>query len=236
MKLAVLLTAVCLSSVAHAADDASTEAAAVAVEPDTTRLYAALTLGLTSVPYDSEFGVMAGGRMSKHFGIEGMLRTEALSAFWAGTWWNAALGARLTPTSPAHTIRPTFGLSYGAGGLTNKLTTAGSPENTTVAGIPTTVPTKVSWTRHVTYGRVDLDAGVRWQRPGTRAYIQAVLGVYNVPASKATDEFISRDTLDAGEQFLDNAFDGVEGAGYSHWFEPGYSTVYIKLMMGLDLL
>lgn len=204
-------------------------------EVDVTHLYAGLVIGLTSLPYDSELGLTTGLFLTPHLSVEGAIRTEALSAFWAGTWWSVGLGARLTPTSPSKVVRPTFGLMYGGGGLTNTYTTSGNTIYENEGGERVGYPTKVTWKKHVSYSRLDLDAGIRWRKKGSLAYIQVTAGLYNIPGSKASEDWESRNKLGVDQQLIDTTFRGIDGAGFSHWFEQGYTTPYLRLVLGMDL-
>lgn len=200
----------------------------------TSRFYAALNTGLTSVPYDSEFGLLAGIRLSRFTSFEVVARTEALSLLWNGSWYNLGVGLRLTPGPVTNQLRPTFGLSYAGGALSNNYTTEGSPITEVRNGVTTTYPTKVTWKRHVGYGRMDLDGGIRWQREDTRAFICALLGLYTIPKSSASDTWSSREKLGVDAQLIDTTLRDLEGAGFSHWFEEGYTTAYIRIVLGMD--
>lgn len=187
-----------------------------------TRLSAGLTTVLTSLPYDTEFGVVLLGGISHHLGLDLAVKSEALSVFWAGSWWNASLGTRLWTGKPEAQLRGTFSLHYGGGALLNKFTRINGPSEVTLE-------------RSVNFGRLDLDGGIRWQRHDTRAFVMVTAGVYTITRSSSTEEFLSRKERGAEDELLDAAFHGVDGAGYSHWFEQGYTSPYLRITLGMDL-
>ncbi len=232
LALAALL-ALTLAARPAAAKDGSDDGAA---PEHASRTYFGIGTGLTALPYDSEVSLQAGIRVSNHFSFETNLRTEALSLIWAGTWWNVQLGVRFVPTGIDKLVRPTFAMNYGGGGLTNKYTTVGNPIYEEEDGVRVPYPTKVTWSRHASYSRLDLEGGVRWQRPGHAANVSVVLGVYTIPGQRETDEWLAREKQGLDQELLETTFQGVDGAGYSHWFDKGYSTVMIRVILGMDLI
>ena len=198
------------------------------------KFYVAFNTGLTSIPYDSEFGLLGGFRLSRVTSLEVMIRTEALSLLWDGSWYNAGIGVRVTPGPADKQLRPTFGLSYAGGALSNNFTTEGGTITEMQGGEQVSYPSKVTWKRNVGFGRLDLDGGIRWQRTDTRAFVCALVGLYNIPKSRATDTWVARSKLGVDAELLDTTLRDLEGAGFSHWLEKGYTTAYLRIMLGMD--